>query len=76
VIKARAWQRTHVWPTDMTAFPRDILPCLADLTGRDIATATGLSIGYCLRIKKGEAVPHPMWWAAFETVAAEPISGR
>ncbi len=65
VSQARAWQRDHLWPTDLGAFKREIWPGLQTLEPSEVARATGLSAGYCRRIIKGEAVPHPMWWESF-----------
>ena len=59
---AREWQREHSWPTDLGAFGRDILPALVDIPPVDLADATGLSVAYCRRVKKGIVQPHPMWW--------------
>jgi CRISPR-associated endonuclease Cas1 len=67
---ARAWQRENPWPTDMGAFAREILPGLRAATARDLAAATGLSVGYCRTILKGVAVPHPMWWEALRALSA------
>ena len=59
---ARLWQRTHPWPSDMNEFGRDVLPKLARVPAPAIAAATGLSLGYCRRVKAGDVTPHPMWW--------------
>ena len=59
---AREWQRQNPWPADMGTFEREILPALADVSAGDLARRTGLSAGYCRRIKQGLVVPHPMWW--------------
>jgi hypothetical protein len=59
---ARDWQRAHKWPEDLQSFSREILPALADAPVSLMANATGLSVGYCHRVKKGRATPHPMWW--------------
>jgi CRISPR-associated endonuclease Cas1 len=62
VSEARAWQREHPWPTDLGTFKREIWPGLRRIEPSALARATGLSVGYCRRIAKGEVVPHPMWW--------------
>jgi hypothetical protein len=62
IRQAREWQREGSWPADLTAFEREILPKLTDLSAGELARRTGLSVGYCRRIKKGLVVPHPMWW--------------
>ncbi|MEP6638751.1 MAG: CRISPR-associated endonuclease Cas1 [Chloroflexota bacterium] len=68
---AREWQRTHAWPADLAAFDRDILPGLAEVTAGAIAAATGLSVGYCRKVKAGAVRPHPMWWAAMRTTSGK-----
>ena len=65
---AREWQRQNPWPADLSMFGREILPALLDVSAGELARRTGLSIGYCRRIKKGLVVPHPMWW---ERLAAQ-----
>lgn len=68
---AREWQRTHAWPDDMRVFCREILPLLHGATAREIAFVTGLSIGYCRRVKSGVVTPHPMWWESLRALADE-----
>lgn len=65
---ARDWQRTHPWPKDLAAFEREILPGLADLSAGALAEGTGLSVGYCRRVKAGAVRPHPMWWEAMRAL--------
>jgi hypothetical protein len=43
-------------------FRSDVLPRLAGQSARDLAAATGLSLGYCRRVMKGACVPHPRHW--------------
>ena len=69
IREARTWQREGRWPTDMSAFARETLPTLADAPVGELARRTGLSVGYCRRIKKGLVAPHPMWW---ERLQAQP----
>ncbi len=68
---ARAWQRTHEWPTDPDYFGREVQPLLFGAPAHVLAEATGLSIAYCRRVQRGVVVPHPMWWEAFETAASK-----
>lgn len=65
---AREWQRTHAWPADQTSFDRNILPSLAYVIPSAMAAATGLSVGYCRRVKAGLVRPHPMWWEALRAL--------
>lgn len=69
IQQAREWQREKRWPTDPGLFAREILPALAGLPAAELARRTGLSVGYCRRIKKGVVMPHPMWWEKLKTVA-------
>ncbi len=73
VRSAREWQRDHPWPADLSAFTREILPRLQTVSVRTIVDATGLSEGYCRRVRAGAVVPHPMWWAALSDLG---VSGR
>jgi len=66
VRAARAWQRANPWPTDPDRFTRDVQPHLETVSVAALVAATGLSAAYCRRIKRGEVVPHPMWWEAIE----------
>jgi len=68
VHEARDWQRGHAWPSDFSRFEREILPQLDSVSVRDLVRATGLSDAYCRRIKRGQAVPHPMWWEALSSL--------
>jgi hypothetical protein len=56
------------------AFAREILPGLRRSTARELAEATGLSVGYCRTILNGDAVPHPMWWSVLAKAASSPKS--
>lgn len=77
VSAARAWQRTHAWPTDMAEFEAEILPGLRDLPARTLAETTGLAIGYCRQVQKGAVRPHPMWWEALRALSDKPqVSGE
>jgi len=47
-------------------FRRLILPRLADVETSALVQATGLSAGYCARIRDGGRVPHIRHWAALQ----------
>jgi hypothetical protein len=49
---------------DRDRFTTEILPKLRDVSGTAMARATGLSVSYCVKIKGGERIPHPRWWAS------------
>jgi hypothetical protein len=67
VAAAREWQRTHRWPEPGT-WEREYAPLVPSLSVVRVVRATGLSEAYCRRIKRGEVVPHPMWWEAVRKV--------
>jgi hypothetical protein len=52
-------------------FRRLILPRLATIAPRDLARETGLSRGYCARIRDGKRVPHVRHWAALQLVGLQ-----
>jgi hypothetical protein len=58
-----AWDREHPEPVDREWFVREIVPKLRGQSSRALARATGLSVSHWAKVKKGERVPHPMWWA-------------
>jgi hypothetical protein len=64
VRAAREWQRTHSWPPAWAHYEREVRPAVEESTVGELARATGLSRGYCGRVRRGEVVPHPMWWEA------------
>lgn len=71
-----AWDREHPEPVDQELFAGEVAPRLQNLSARALARATGLSVSHCAKVKKGERVPHPMWWAALGQVASgEPKRG-
>lgn len=69
---ARDWQRANPWPADLAAFEREILPDLAAVAAPVLAEVTGLSVGYCRRVKAGLVRPHPMWWDAMRAISNKP----
>lgn len=59
---ATAWERKNPGVFDREVFLAEILPGLAQATLPEMMAATGLTSGYCWKIKRGERVPHPMYW--------------
>lgn len=57
------WDREHDEPAKPNAFARDILPRLQGVPLRLMAEATGLSLGYCLFVRRGLKLPHRRHWA-------------
>ena len=60
----RSWAREHPGQRDEAWFKREIAPKLDAFSLAEIATATGLSLGACSRIRAGTRVPHPRHWEA------------
>lgn len=63
-----AWEAEHPEPADTNLFEREVLPRLQGRSVSDISRATGLSVAYCARIRRGELTPHPRWWATLKDV--------
>lgn len=59
---ARVWLRDNPGPHDPEEFRRDILPGLITVTVPRMMRATGLTSSYCWKIRRGERLPHPMYW--------------
>jgi hypothetical protein len=68
-----AWDREHPEPVDRELFAREVAPRLQSLSARALARATGLSVSYCAKVKGGERVPHPMWWAKLHLATKLPV---
>jgi hypothetical protein len=60
----RSWAREHPGQRDEAWFKREIAPKLDAFSLAEIATATGLSLGSCSRIRAGTRVPRPRHWEA------------
>lgn len=71
-VRRREWEAANPVPQDDALF-REILPLLQQVSLGRMAKATGLSQGYCGRIRRGEYVPHPMYWDALETLAQSSV---
>jgi len=52
-------------PHDTQAYRAEI-PSLAGATLPQMIRATGLTSGYCWKIRRGERIPHPMYWGALQ----------
>lgn len=59
---ARAWEQENPGPHNPGMFRSEVLPNLASVTVPQMLRATGLTSGYCWKIRRGERVPHPMYW--------------
>ncbi|HVN69209.1 MAG TPA: hypothetical protein VMU38_06150 [Candidatus Binatia bacterium] len=58
----RGWSRERPGQHDEAWFKREIAPKLDAFTLAEIATATGLSLAACSRIRPGAKAPHPRQW--------------
>jgi hypothetical protein len=50
---------------ERAAFLRDLTPKLDTFSLKTIAEATGLTMAYCSKVRRGQAVPHRRHWKAF-----------
>jgi hypothetical protein len=65
---ARAWEQENPGPHDRQVYRSETLPSLADVTLPQMMRATGLTSGYCWKIRRGERIPHPMYWEALRAL--------
>jgi hypothetical protein len=63
-----AWNEAHPVRPRPEEFRDEVLPLLQDVSASRLARETGLSLGYCARIKRGEEVPHSRWWEALRAL--------
>lgn len=56
---------------DLSAFEREIRPAIESVPLSRLQRATGLSLRYVSRIRRGEKTPHPRPGQAFLSVATE-----
>jgi hypothetical protein len=61
---ARVWEKQNPGPHDPVMYRTEILPRLPEVTVPQMMRATGLTSGYCWKIRRGERTPHPMYWLA------------
>jgi hypothetical protein len=69
IARARDWQRAN-GTRKPEEFRETVYPLLGNVPIRELARRTGLSLAYCRQIKRGQVVPHPMWWEALRSSAA------
>jgi len=68
------WSRKNPDRPSDEQFTSEMLPGLQEVPLREMSQATGLSIDYCSKIRRGLNVPHPRHWPAFKKLAVEPES--
>ncbi len=56
------WERKHQVDADPNYFKQNVLPRLQGIPLLTIKRATGLSLAYCSKIRRGLRVPHPRHW--------------
>ncbi len=69
--KSAEWNRRSEVRPEPDVFRREILPFLRSVELKEMASATGLSIDYCSKIRRGFKVPHPRHWAALRGLDAD-----
>lgn len=67
---ARTWTKENPGPHDHAVYRAKILPLLARVTLPQMMRATGLTSGYCWKIRRGERIPHPMYWDALRRLVS------
>jgi len=72
-VRARAqWERDHSGEDfDPAEFRRHVLPALQAVPLSVMMRVTGLSVRYCSQIRRGERVPHPVYWDALRRILAD-----
>ena len=66
--KSAQWSRANPDRPDPDVFINEILPGLQQTSLKEIRAATGLSIDYCSKIRRGLKVPHPRHWESLRTL--------
>jgi CRISPR-associated endonuclease Cas1 len=59
------WNANNDRP-EANVFVEKILPGIQSISLKQLSTATGLSVDYCSKIRRGLNVPHPRHWPAFK----------
>lgn len=62
------WEAKHGSDFDPEIFEKEIAPRLEDIPNNELVEATGLSVNYCSKIRRGETVPHARHWEAIRRV--------
>ncbi len=71
---ARAeWEKANPGAYDPVTFSREILPRLQGVPLSRLVAASGLSLYYCSKVRRGLVVPHAMHWAAFTHLTRDPL---
>ncbi|MFN8675486.1 MAG: CRISPR-associated endonuclease Cas1 [Thermomicrobiales bacterium] len=65
------WEATECETTRSLDFVRDVLPQLQTISVSRMATATGLSAGYCSFVRRGLKIPHRRHWEGLRLLAID-----
>jgi hypothetical protein len=68
-LASRAWDRENTERPGEKLFREQILPVLQSVRLGEMVNATGLSVDYCSKIRRGLKVPHPRHWEALRSLA-------
>jgi hypothetical protein len=63
------WSRQNSERPRVDDFAKTILPGLQLATLQEMANATGLSLDYCSKIRRGLLIPHPRHWDGFRSIS-------
>ncbi len=74
--KSAQWSRDNPDRPNPDVFAAEILPGLQQIGLKKMKAATGLSLDYCSKIKRGLKVPHPRHWAALIAVGRADAGGQ
>jgi hypothetical protein len=72
---ARTWAKQNPGPHDPAIYQTEILPGLMSVTLPQLIQATGLTSGYCWKIRRGDRIPHPMYWGVLRSCVNDSGSG-
>ena len=75
-LAIQEWEKRNGRSWDVEVFRREILPRLQGVTVAKTATATGLSIQYCSRVRRTLNVPHPLHWQALAGLVGVSSDGK
>jgi hypothetical protein len=65
------WERKHQGDADPDYFQQNVLPQLQSVSLLTIMRATGLSLDYCSKVRRGLRVPHPRHWETLRRIRIE-----
>jgi hypothetical protein len=68
-----AWDKEQPQPVDRERFVREVAPMLSGVSARALARVTGLSVSHCVKVKKGERVPHLRLWGMLAQIGTQAV---